>query len=82
MLQAILFIASLALSFVSYLLTPAKKSSNATPGTIEESDVNMAKEGDYIKKVWHRRWIKNATVLYFGNVNTIPIRKNAGGKKG
>ena len=31
MLQAILFIASLALSFVSYLLTPAKKSSNATP---------------------------------------------------
>lgn len=81
MLQAILFIASIALSFISYLLTPVKKPSNATPGTIEESDVNMAKEGDYIKKVWHKRWITNATVLYFGNVNTIPIRKELSGKK-
>ena len=81
MLSLVLWLVSTALSFVMYLLTPKKKQNNATPGTIEQSDVNMAKEGDYIKKVWHRRWIQNATVGYFGNVNTIPIRKKAGGKK-
>jgi len=69
-------------SFAMYLLTPKKKQNNAKPGTIEQADVNMAKEGDYIIKVWHRRWVQNATVGYFGNVNTIPIRKNSGGKKG
>jgi len=82
MLSFILWLVATAISFAMYMLTPKKKQSNATPGTIEQSDVNMAKEGDYIVKVWHRRWVQNATVGFFGNVNTIPIRRNSGGKKG
>ena len=73
---------SLALSFISYLIAPSTtKTNNAQPGTIGNDDINKAEEGGNIPHFWGRRWIQRANIIYYGGLNTIPIRKSTASKK-
>ncbi len=68
---------SLAISVVSYLLTPRPKPQAQQPGQI---DIPETKDGEPIPIVFGQAWIEDPHIAYWGNQSTTAIRKS-GGKK-
>jgi len=75
-LQIGLAVLNLALS---YYLRPDPPS-GPSPASIEEVDVPTAEEGKPVPVLFGRRQIKAPNVVWYGDMNTEPI-KSSGGKK-
>lgn len=74
-IQVAIWIAAIV---ISYLLAPKPKSNNPAPGTFEAP---TASEGSPIPVLFGRRWVRQANVVWYGDLLVQPI-KAKGGKKG
>ena len=74
----------LALSIaVSYFLRPEPKSPAPPPEPeLDQLTVPQVSASDPIPKVYGTKWITSANVVWYGDLRTEPIKKEAeGGKK-
>ena len=70
---------SLAMSLITYLLTP-KNNSNIDPATLEEFEVPTAREGREIPVIFGTKYVTGANVVWYGDLRTEEVKKG-GGKK-
>ena len=80
MASLILFIVSLVLQAICYLLMPKKKVNSPTPADLKDFDIPSCTEGDQIPVVFGRRYV-DPNVTWYGNFNTVAVKKNSSGKK-
>ncbi len=66
---------------ISALLAPRPKMQNAQPGQIGEKDIPMASRDAPIPVLFGTRVLSQPNVVWWGDVQVIPIRKKGGGKK-
>lgn len=69
---------SVALAFVSYLLTPRPEGPNAH--NLDDFDVPRADPNKEISVIWGTGWLKDPNVVWYGDLGTSPIESD-GGKK-
>lgn len=72
------FAVSVAISVISYLLTPKPEMSN--PAAAEDLDVPAPKEGESIMMIFGMPKITSASVTWYGDIKAEAIKKK-GGKK-
>lgn len=67
---------------LSALLAPRPKVQDAQPGQIGDRDIPMASQDAPIPVLFGTRMLSQPNVVWWGDVQVIPIRKSGGGKKG
>lgn len=68
---------------LSALLAPRPKVHDAQqPGQIGERDIPMASQDAPIPVLFGTRVLSQPNVVWWGDVQIIPIRRSSGGKKG
>lgn len=68
-------IVSIIISAISYALTPKPKIPTPTPGDFELPEPKL---GQPIPVVFGKVWLNGASVTYYGNPATEPIRTRGG----
>lgn len=71
----------LALQILSLFLTPKPKVNNAVAATEISATLPSNEVGKEIPILFGTKVIKNPLVSWYGNLNSVPIRKKGGGKK-
>jgi hypothetical protein len=66
----------IASTVISYALQP--KPPNARPAALADFDVPTAEEGRPIPVIFGTVWVKGPNVLWYGDLNTIPIKSKSG----
>lgn len=67
---------------ISALLAPRPKVNDAQPGQIGDKDIPMASQDAPIPVLFGTRVLSQPNVVWWGDVQVIPIRRSGGGKKG
>lgn len=63
---------------LSYALAP--KPPIPAPPSLSDFDVPTAEPGRSIPWIWGEGWLKGYVVVWFGDLDTVPV-KSSGGKK-
>lgn len=67
---------------ISALLAPRPRVQDAQPGQIGDKDVPIASHDAPIPVLFGTRVLSQPNVVWWGDVQVIPIKKSSGGKKG
>lgn len=73
------FIIAIVLLVITYLVTPRPKASDATANLLSDKDFPISTEQTPIPVIFGEVLLKQPNVVWWGDVKTRPISRDAGG---